>query len=121
MGASTTRSIGDFQAGVGRVSGDISEMMGYVFAGFVVLMAFTLVFLAFHHEPCDPKEQPDGQCNPNPGIKWPFLIGAVILVGIAALVVWFSRTYNTIVHSSRTASQVGGTLAEADMIRRFMQ
>ena len=94
-------------------------MMGYVFAAFVGLMAFTLVIMAFHHQPCDPKEQPDGQCDT--GIKWPFLIGAVILLGVAVLVVWYSRTYNAIVHSSRTASEIGGTLAEANMVRRFMQ
>jgi hypothetical protein len=123
-----THSIGNFQAGVGKMSSTFSMYMSYVMAVILILLAIGLTIYGSMNVstggsgfscPCDmPGEEcKDGQCKNKPKRQL-WLIGvAAGLVVFAILIVLFSRWWRGETHRNRTAAQIGGTLAEVGLLQ----
>jgi hypothetical protein len=119
---------GDFQAGVGRMEATIGVIVGTVMGSLMILFGIAAFITAFIPRSLDdgsgaacggstPCPLPDEQCQNNvcTGKKkrhyWLIAVGfGAALVG--ALMIWLPRVWNRYTKKSRTAAQVGGTLAE---------
>lgn len=149
MGNVTTKSVGNFQANVGKVSADISVIISYVIAGILVLTAigFTIIALIpmspWDCEDLDDlKQTKDRICNTNPQspiciksqndynkenkrcntkVRHTALLWVLLLIPLAVFIVFFSKWWDKYVHTNKTAAQIGGTLFELNTLGNLMR
>jgi len=141
MGNTTTKNVGDFQAGVGKVGADMGMIMSVIFAVILVIIAIVLTVIALI--PVTPGDCPEavkiaqqtkdnacnnmlplGNCDSETRAlaeakkhcatkeKRLVLLFGLLLIPLAALIVGLSYWWRREVHSNRTAAQVGGTMFE---------
>ena len=127
--------IGNFQANVGIVSSDIGVIISYITAGFLIIFSIGMAIAAFvPMKPLDCEnpipecnvsgfenqcEQEKKRCNTkttNHNFLW-FLL----LIPLAIIIVLFSKWWNHYVHTNKTAAQIGGTMAEIDMVKSLFK
>lgn len=116
---------GDFQAEVGKVSSSIGLIFAYIFGGIAVLIAIGIAIWSFiptkaEWETCvgdDCEKHKDEEKKRHPVM----LLASLGLIIFAALIIGFSYWWNKLVHTNRTAAQIGGTAAEINWARSLMR
>lgn len=146
MGNITGKDIGDFQAGVGQVDSEIGVVMSYIAAVFFIILGIVMVIYALiptKSMGCTTWEEQEAKehaCTGLPGTsssqickdatkalkhkeaicnkktrKYWFLLG-ILFIPLAIFIVWYAKWWNHFTHTNRTAAQIGGTMAEANII-----
>lgn len=141
------KSIGNFQANVGKFSADISVIASYIIAGILILTAIGLAIAALipmrpwncesnedlqsdKKSFCNGNEQENSpvcinakknltRCNKK--VKQLWLLWFLLLIPLAVLIVFFSKWWKHFVNTNKTAAQVGGTLFELNTLKDFMK
>jgi uncharacterized Tic20 family protein len=143
----TTKNVGDFQAGVGKVGADMGMIISVIFAVILVIIAIVLTVLALI--PVTPGDCPeavkfaqqnkDSECSSYFQLpsdceqskkalaeakkhcatkeKRLVLLFGLLLIPFAALIVGLSHWWRGEVHGNRTAAQVGGTMLEVGVLQ----
>ena len=138
----TSKQIGNFQAGVGKVGAEIGVVISTIFAVILIIVAITMVIFALI--PVKPWDCPDrvtssqqqveAMCTIHPvnsdectnqrtdldnakqycstKHKRLYLLFGLLLIPLALLMIWLSHWWRREVHHSKTAAQVGGTMFE---------
>lgn len=126
MGNVTTKSVGDFQANVGQFSGDLGVIMSYIFAGFLIIVGIVMAVFSFvpmgpldctKDEQCSTFGEQSQECKDetkrcNKKTKHPWLLLFLLLIPLAVLIVLVSKWWDHLVHTNKTAAQIGGTMFE---------
>jgi len=150
MGNTTTKQVGDFQAGVGKVGADIGVVMSTIFAVILIIIAIVMaVFALIPVKPWDcPERVTDAQQQVDILCKGEFqdenrcdqnrtdlanakqycstkqrklpLLFGLLLIPVALLVIWLAHWWRGEVHHSRTAAQVGGTMLELGALQNLL-
>lgn len=144
ISSKTATKVGNFQAGVGEASSDISLIGAYIFGGIMFIMAIVFTVLALvpssdkdfsSNMPCSDKSGEPGpyldcsegeHCDPEDGRctkpdtpkkrHLMFLIGTAIAILVGISVIWLSRVTNRAVHSNRAFAETYGTLSEVSLL-----
>jgi Mg2+/citrate symporter len=140
------KSVGNFQANVGMFSADLHLIITYITAGILIIIGIGLAVVSF--VPMKPwvcneqslKDEENTNCNPDPTTKdckdseeaymkektrcntkakQPWLLWFLVLIPIAIIMVLISRWWNHLVHTNRTAAQIGGTISEAQIAKNI--
>lgn len=140
----TGKDVGDFQAGVGQVGSQIGVIMSYVGATLLILVAIGMAIFALTPTPpmgcntdaeraamaacvvlgqsCKQAQEAlaDKQalCAKKTRKYW-FLLG-VLLIPLAVFIVWYAKWWNNFTHTNRTAAQVGGGIAEVNIVENML-
>ena len=143
MGNISGKDVGNFQAGVGKVDSQIGVVMSYVGATIFIILGIIMVIYAFIPTTpldCDTVAETNAvflECTNNPNstnckqaesslkakqvhcnVKkrnyW-FLLGG-LFIPFAVFIVWYAKWWNNFTHTNKTAAQIGGTMAEANML-----
>ena len=114
MGNITGKQIGNFQADVGRADSTMELIFVYITAGIMILIAIFLSISAFI-----PQEDPSCQDDPMEPKPCPkkrnyALLWGLILIPIAILIVYISKTWNHLVMGNKNVAIADGTMAEAN-------
>ena len=148
MGNTTTKQVGDFQAGVGKVGADVGVVTSTIFAVILIIIAIVMaVFALIPAKPwdcpekvTDAQQQVDIMCNGafkdvcsnsrtdlanakqycSTKHRRLALLFGLLLIPLALLIVWFSHWWRGEVHHSRTAAQVGGTMLELGALQNLL-
>tara|TARA_Y100000389_G_C17468938_1_gene528428 strand:+ start:1918 stop:2325 length:408 start_codon:yes stop_codon:yes gene_type:complete len=131
----TMQQIGNFQASVGRASADLSVTLSYIFGGIMIIAAIILGILAFvpmkpidcnEKFMCNPPFDKDSSCKNekkrcNTKTQHHFLLFFLFLIPLAIIMIMVSKAWHNAVHTNRTMAQIGGTMAEVDMVENIFQ
>ena len=126
------KSIGNFQANVGKFSGDLSVMISYIFAGILIIIAIVMAVLSFipmgpldchKDDVCSTFGEQSQECKDettrcNKKTKHPILLLFLLLIPLGILIVFLSKWWNNLVHTNKTAAQVGGTMFELNTLKK---
>jgi len=144
--ANLMKSVGNFQANVGIFSADLHLIITYITAGILIIIGIGLAVVSF--VPMKPwvcneqslKNKADADCKSastaedckdseqaymkektrcNTKAKQPWLLWFLVLIPIAIIMVLISRWWNHLVHTNRTAAQIGGTMFEAQTAKNI--
>lgn len=119
--------LGDFQQGVGEVSGTAGVIGSYIIAGIFFILAvlfgvFAVIksrsgsgFKCSKDSDCvsDDESCLNGECFQRKETRHPWLLLLsllFILLGIG--IIWFSKSYNKWIHKSRRNAQIAGAFTE---------
>lgn len=120
MGNTTTKDVGNFQAGVGKVDADMSLIGAWIFAVILVILALVFASQAFvARKPSDCMDDDQREKCQHKSKQWGFLF-ALLLIPLAVFIVWYAKWWKHEVYTNRTAAQIGGTMAEANWINQAM-
>ena len=149
MGNTTTKDIGNFQAGAGKVGADVGVIGAIITAVIMVIIAIVMTVLALTpRKPSDcpsredeAKDQVNTLCMGNQSSeactsakqqlvdaqqhcsskeKHLGLLFGLLLIPVAILIVWLSFWWKGEVNKNRTAAQIGGTMFEAGLLKNML-
>lgn len=126
MGNITTKSVGNFQANVGKLDADINVIVSYFVAGILIITAIVLAILAFipikpwdctKDEQCSIFGEESQECKEetkrcNTPTKHTWLLWFLFLIPLAILIVLGMKWWDNLVHTNKTAAEIGGTMFE---------
>ena len=114
MGNTTGKQIGNFQADVGRADSTMGLIFAYITAGIMILIAIILTISAFIPQE-DPSCKDDPlQPKPCPKKRNYALLWGLILIPIAILIVYVTKSWNHLVMTNKNAAIADGTMAEVN-------
>ena len=135
-----TKSIGNFQANVGKLSSNINVITSYIIAGLLILIAIGFAIYAFiPQRPVDCEDNSSLKDDINTYCNTTFknecehanseydrcqkktknlvFLWFLLLIPLGIIIVIIMKWWNHIVHTNKTAAQLQGTLSEVGMIK----
>lgn len=110
-----SKSFGKTQQKIGEVSGSIGKVFGTIGGIVMILIGIGICISAFVLKEPDDKKDKDK--------KRPYILLipgiACILMGI--FVIWFSFWWNKLVHTNKTAAQIGAVGMEIDLVSKLFR
>lgn len=137
MGNISTKKVGDFQENVGKASSDINLIGSIIFGSILAIIGIGLcigAFIPYDYPMNELGQDCDASCQFSKGVicdkdgktcyvkkkRYYLIIPGVIFLCIAALVIYMSYFWRKEVYSNRSLAQVGGTIAEVEMVHEAL-
>jgi sterol desaturase/sphingolipid hydroxylase (fatty acid hydroxylase superfamily) len=113
-------NIGNIQSSVGKADADISMIGAYCVAVFMVLLAIFFAVTAFTpRKPSDCLDDNKTERCQHKTRKFGVLGISVILILVACLVIFLAKWWKKEVYTNKTAAQIGGTMAELNIVNQL--
>ena len=106
--------MGNFQASVGRLSGDFGEVKSWLVFVALVAVGIGVGIQGERGELFLGNPSAKGEKNSKPAPPWVGWAICAALFGFGVLTVIFWRWWNRLEHSNKTVAEIGGTAAEID-------
>jgi len=117
------KKVGNFQANVGRMDASFGVISAYIFLALAIIASIVaVVYALIPMKPfgCDDNfPDPTGECKKK--VRHYGLFWVLLIIPVAILIVYLSKTWKTAVDSNKSLAQLDGTFAEANMVKQFLQ